>query len=170
MDSTLNTRTTSTTTTGTMIDRERDLNGVPTFDASMPREPRPRTESLTGLFGDLWRQTTRLVHQEAALAKAELSEKIGHMALGIGGIAAGGAVIFAGFIILLSSAVNALAPYLPPNMAAWLSPLIVGLVIIIIGYIIYASGKSALDASNLKPSRTVASLQQDGQLVKEHVQ
>ena len=86
------------------------------------------------------------------------------------GIAAGGAGIFAGFIILLSSAVNALAPYLPPNMAAWLAPLIDGLVIIIIGYIIYASGKSALDASNLKPSRTVASLQQDGQLVKEHVQ
>ncbi len=168
MDSTLNTRT---TTTGATIDRDRDLNDVPTFDATMPREPRTaRSESLTGLFGDLWRQTTTLVHQEAALAKAELSEKISHMALGIGGIAAGGAVIFAGFIILLSSAVNALAPYLPPAMAAWLAPLIVGLVIIIIGYIIYASGKSALDASNLKPSRTVASLQQDGQLVKEHVQ
>ena len=91
-----------------------------------PRDTRARGGSLTGLFGDLWRQTTTLVHQEAALAKAELSEKIGHMALGIGGIAAGGAVIFAGFIILLSSAVNALAPYLPPNMAAWLSPLIVG--------------------------------------------
>ena len=165
MDSTLNTRTTTTTA----IDRERDLDGVPTFDPAMSREPRPTT-TLTGLFGDLWRQTTTLVHQEAALAKAELSEKISHMALGVGGIAAGGAVIFAGFIILLSSAVNALVPYLPPNMAAWLSPLIVGLVIIIIGYIIYASGKSALDASNLKPSRTVESLKQDGQLVKEHVQ
>lgn len=141
---------------------------APNYDARF--DDTRRAPTLPSLFSDLLRQATRLVQQEAALAKAEMSEKINHLGLGIGGIAAGGAVIFAGFIILLSSAVNALAPYLPPKMAAWLSPLIVGLVIIIIGYIIYASGKKALDASNLKPSRTVESLQQDGQMVKEHVQ
>lgn len=147
---------------------ERDID-VPTLDAETEAAARS-SETLYTLFGDLWRQTTTLVHQEAALAKAEMSRKINHMALGIGGIAAGGAVIFAGFIILLSAAVNALAPHLPPHLAAWLSPLIVGLVIIVIGYIIYASGKGALDESNLTPTRTVESLRQDGQMVKEHVQ
>lgn len=125
--------------------------------------------SLSSLFSDLWRHTTTLIQQEAALAKAEASEKVNHIAIGAGTIAAGGAVLFAGFIILLMALVNALAPFLPPRMAPWLAPAIVGIVVLIIGFIMASGGIKALQAQNLKPTRTVESLRRTGEMVKEHV-
>lgn len=129
------------------------------------REP----DSLAALIADLWRQTTRLVQEEASLAKAELSEKATHALAGAGAIAIGGAVLFGGFIVLLLAAVNALLPLLPPDIAGWLAPALVGLVVIVIGYVMVAGGVKALMAKSLAPSRTVESLRQDSQMVKEHV-
>ena len=64
---------------------------------------------MTGLVSDLWRQSTALLMDEVELAKAEMAEKTTHVAVSGGAIAIGGAVLFAGFIVLLLAAVNALA-------------------------------------------------------------
>jgi hypothetical protein len=125
--------------------------------------------SLVALFSELFRETSTLVHQEAQLAKAELSEKVSDVGKGIAGIAIGGAIIFAGFIVLLFAASNGLALLLPPDHADWLAPLIVGLAVIVLGFIALAIGKHELSSSNLTPSRTIDSLRQDTNLVKEHV-
>ncbi len=125
--------------------------------------------SLIALFSDLFRETSTLVHQEAQLAKAELSEKVSDVGKGIAGIAIGGAIVFAGFIVLLFAASNGLALMLPPEHADWLAPLIVGLAVIVLGFIALAIGKHELSSSNLTPSRTIDSLRQDTNLVKEHV-
>lgn len=130
-----------------------------------PREGR----SLIALFSDLWRETSTLVHEEAELAKAEISEKVSQVGTGVAAIAIGGAIVFAGFIVLLFAAVNGLAMMLPPDHAEWLAPLIVGLAVMLIGFIALAKGRSELKASNLTPERTAESLRRDGQLVKEHV-
>jgi hypothetical protein len=131
--------------------------------------PQREGRSLIALFSDLWRETSALVHAEAALAKAEMSEKVSQIGTGVGAIAIGGAIVFAGFIISLLAAVNGLAMLLPPEHAAWLAPLIVGLAVIIIGFIALASGRHELKASSLAPERTMHSLRQDTELVKEHV-
>lgn len=132
--------------------------------------PRGReSRSLGGLISDLWRETTALVHEEAELAKADVSEKVTQAVAGVGAIAAGGAVLFAGFLALLLAAINALGPLLPPEYAHWLSPLIVGLVVMIIGYAIYAGGRRGLKAQSLAPTRSAASLRRDSQMVKEHL-
>lgn len=132
----------------------------------------PNTEgqnrSLVGLFSDLFRETSTLVHEEAQLAKAEISEKVSQLGTGVAAIAAGGAILFAGFIVLLFAAVNALAMFLPPEHAAWLAPLIIGLVVIIAGYIALASGRKELKAQSFKPERTMESLRRDTELVKGH--
>jgi len=133
-----------------------------------PRMP-GENRSLIALFSDLFRETSTLVHQEAQLAKAEISEKVSDLGKGVAGIAIGGAILFAGFIILLIAASNALALFLPPDHANWLAPLIVGLAVMILGYIALAAGKRELSGTNLKPSRTMDSLRRDGELVKEHV-
>ena len=125
--------------------------------------------SLISLFSDLWRETSTLVHEEAALAKAELSEKVSHLGTGVGAIATGGAILFAGFIVLLFAAVGALELMIANEHAIWLAPLIVGLVVMIIGYIALRSGRKELSAESLKPGRTMDSLRRDGQLVKGHV-
>lgn len=125
--------------------------------------------SISSLFTDLWRQSSKLIQQEVSLAKAEASEKVTQVAMGAGAIAAGGAVLFAGFIVLLGAVVIALEPFLPPKLAPWLAPAIVGLVVIIIGFIMASAGIKALKAQNLKPTRTVESLRRTGDMVKEHV-
>lgn len=125
--------------------------------------------SLVGLFSDLFRETSTLVHEEAQLAKAEISEKVSQLGTGVAAIAAGGAILFAGFIVLLFAAVNALAMFLPPEHAAWLAPLIIGLIVMIAGYISLSKGRKELKAEGLKPSRTMESLRRDTQLVKEHL-
>ncbi|HWD23500.1 MAG TPA: phage holin family protein [Burkholderiales bacterium] len=130
-----------------------------------PREGR----SLIALFSDLWRETSTLVHEEAELAKAEMSEKVSQVGTGVAAIAIGGAIVFAGFIVLLLAAVNALALMLPPDHADWLAPLIIGLAVIVIGFIALAAGRHELKAGNLRPERTMQSLRRDGELVKEHV-
>ena len=142
--------------------------------ASIPQQDIPeqdyaRGRSLIGLFSDLWRETQTLVHQEAELAKAEISEKVSQVTTGAGEIAAGGAILFAGFIVLLFAAVGALELLLPTEHAAWLAPLIVGLIVMIVGYIVFASGRKQMKAQSLAPQRTLESLQQDARLAKEHV-
>ena len=125
--------------------------------------------SLSGLFSDLWRSTTTLVQEEVELAKADVSEKAAQAAHAGGAIAIGGGIAFAGFLVLLLAASNALALALPPESALWLAPLIVGAVALIVGLITLIGGRSRLKAGNLEPTRSMQSLRRDRQLVKEHM-
>jgi len=134
--------------------------------ASVPQQDR----SLVGLFSDLWRETQTLVHQEAQLAKAELSEKVSQVTTGAGEIAAGGAVLFAGFLVLLFAAVGALQLMIPSEHAIWIAPLVVGAAVMIVGYIVLSRGRKQLQADSMVPERTMQSLQRDARLAKEHVQ
>jgi xanthine/uracil permease len=138
-------------------------------EQNIPEQDYGRSRSLIGLFSDLWRETQTLVHQEAELAKAEISEKVSQVTTGAGEIAVGGAILFAGFIVLLFAAVGALEMLLPTEHSIWLAPLIVGLIVMIIGYIVFARGRKQVRAESLAPQRTIESLQQDAKLAKEHV-
>ena len=142
--------------------------------ASIPQQDIPerdyaRGRSLMGLFADLWRETQTLVHQETQLARAEISEKVSQVATGAGELAAGGAVLFAGFIVLLFAAVGALELMIDSEHAVWLAPLIVGAVVMIVGYIILSRGRKQMKSESLVPERTLQSLQRDARLAKEHV-
>ena len=128
-----------------------------------------QSRSLIGLFSDLFRETSTLVHEEAPLAKAEISEKVSQLGTGAAEIAAGGAILFAGFIVLLFALVNALAMFLPPDHAAWLAPLIIGLLVMIVGYIALSKGRRHFKAETLKPSRTMESLRKDTEVVRGHL-
>jgi uncharacterized membrane protein YgdD (TMEM256/DUF423 family) len=141
--------------------------------ASIPHQNTPQNDyaqgrSLIGLFSDLWRETQTLVHQEAQLAKAEISQKVSKVTTGAGEIAAGGVVLFAGFIVLLFAAVGALQLMIASEHAIWLAPLIVGVVVMIVGYIVLSRGRKQLQAENLAPERTMESLQRNATLAKEH--
>lgn len=125
--------------------------------------------SLMGLFTDLWRESSTLVREEAELAKAELSAKVSEVQSGFASLALGGAILFAGFLVLLAAAVAGLAQLLPPENAAWLSPLLVGLVVALVGAMLIAKARRELKASRLKPSHSLASLRRDSQLAKEHL-
>ena len=142
-------------------------SGTPIGATSSRHDPRP---SVASLFSNLWRDTTELARGEAELAKVEMSAKVSQAAEGATLLAVGGAIIYAGFLALLVAAVNALILLLPAEYAIWLAPLIVGVVVMLVGFIALSSGRRDLKARNLKPSRSMQSMRKDGQMVKEHLQ
>src|SRR5262245_58757355 len=64
-------------------------------------ETKTTDHSLISLIRELRDETSNLVRQEIALAKAETAEKAARMGRNIGYIAAGVAVAYAAFVILL---------------------------------------------------------------------
>ena len=133
--------------------------------ATAPDEQRP----LMGLFSDLWRETSTLVHDEAELIKAEMSEKVSQVTHGATAMAVGGAILFAGFIVLLFAAVGAIELLMRSEHAIWIAPLIVGAVVMLAGAIALGVGRSRMKARNLRPERSMDSLRRDARLAKEHV-
>lgn len=126
----------------------------------------PEDKSVPQLLSELARDTAALVRDEVRLARAELSEKVPQAGAGAAYLAAGGGVAFAGLLFLLAAAAIALANVVAP----WLSALIVGLVVVVIGAALLAKGRSNIRSTNLVPERTVRSVQRDVELAKSEVQ
>jgi xanthine/uracil permease len=122
--------------------------------------------SLGDLFSDLSRETTTLVRQEIQLAKAELTQSATEAARGIGMLIAGGAVAYAGLLFLLLAIVFGL---IEAGWDAWLSALVVGLVVIAIGAVLVLRARESLKPANLAPRRTVETLKEDQEWAKEQI-
>jgi hypothetical protein len=137
-------------------------------EARVPRDANSQ-RPLVGLFSDLWRETATLVRDEAELAKAEITEKVTQVQSAAVELAAGAAVLYAGFLVLLAAAAIGLAQVLPEEMAPWLAPLIVGLVVAGAGVVLLVIGRNKVKAGNLAPTRTMESLRRDAEFAKGHV-
>jgi hypothetical protein len=122
--------------------------------------------SLGDLFSDLSRETTTLVRQEVQLAKAELTQSATEAARGIGMLVAGGAVAYAGLLFLLLAIVFGL---IEAGWDAWLSALVVGLVVVAVGAVLVLRARESLKPANLAPRRTVETLKEDQEWVKEQI-
>ena len=129
---------------------------------------RNREASFGSLMSDLTRDSSLLVRDEIDLAKAEMSEKMSQVVTGITSMATAGAVLMSGFLVLLAAAVFGLNTVLPPDMTPWLSALIVGGVVVVIGLIMLVVGRKKLQTSNLVPDQTIASLRNDRKLASQH--
>ncbi len=122
--------------------------------------------SLGDLFSDLSRETTTLVRQEVQLAKAELTQSATEAARGVGMLAAGGAVAYAGLLFLLLAIVFGL---IEAGWDAWLSALVVGLVVVAIGAVLVLRARESLKPANLAPQKTVETLKEDAAWAKEQI-
>jgi hypothetical protein len=123
--------------------------------------------SLGELFGELAREVTTLMRQEWILARTEMSEKAAHIGKDLGFLALGGAVAYAGFLALVAAAIVGLAT---AGMAWWLAALLVGVVVAAVGALLVQRGLGALRGEDLAPRRTVETLREDAQWVKEQAQ
>lgn len=129
---------------------------------------RNKDSSFGYLFSRLMREATSLMRKEVELVKAEVSQKTSQMMSGVASIAIAGAVLLSGFLVLLAAAVDGLSKFLPPEMTPWLSALIIGVIVIIVGLIMLQSGRKKLEQQNLTPQRTIDSLRNDQALAKRH--
>ena len=127
-------------------------------------------KSLGQLLKDLTAETTTLLKQEVELAKTEMGEKASRVGTNLGSVAAGGAVLFAGVLALLFAAVNGLTEILAHvvslTVAAWLSPLLLGLVLGAIGYSLVKKALVSLKQESVTPRRTTESLQENKEWLK----
>ncbi|MEH6641060.1 phage holin family protein [Vreelandella glaciei] len=131
-------------------------------------KPTSQSSSVGTLLSTVMQEISSLVRNEAALAKTEMTEKT-HQAMGaIASIAMAGAVLMGGFLTLLAALVFLLNEVLPPETTPWLSALIVGVAVSVIGVMMLKAGQKKLQARNLMPSRTMHSLQSDKTTAKQH--
>ena len=129
-------------------------------------EPRPKADrSITTLLSDLASETILLIRQEVALMKAELSEKFSRIGQGAGALGAGALLAFSGWLVLLAAAVLGLATVVP----AWLAALIVALVVLAIAGVLFFIGKNRFDADSLTPRRTLRSLREDEEWLRDRL-
>ncbi len=120
--------------------------------------------SITDLLGDLSGNVSTLMRKEIQLARAETSEKVSQAMVAVGSILGGAVLALAALIVLLQALVIALTNAGIP--AGW-SALIVGVIVAGIAYTLIQKGSSDLKAHNLAPERTIDSLKQDAQTLKE---
>ena len=122
-------------------------------------------KSTASLFRDLTTELSALFTAEIALVRTELQETVVDAKKAAVKFAVGAAVALVGGLVMVATLILVLALFLP----AWLASLIVAVVFLAVGGIALLSGKSTVDDMTVKPERSVASLEADKDLLKEHV-
>ena len=137
----------------------------------------PRTHvrhSLTDLVKQVRDEVTVLFRQEVALAKAEVGEKLSRVSRNAIIIAVGGLVAYAGVMFLLLAATAAVYVLLAlaglgPAVNLWLSPLLVGLLVVGISGAFMMKAIKKLSHESAVPERTAESLREDKQWLTHRV-
>jgi uncharacterized membrane protein YqjE len=118
-------------------------------------------------FGELLRQlseeTTRLVHQEIELAKAELAQKGKQAGMGAGLFGGAGAIGFLALAALTTCFILALDAAMP----AWLAALLVAVVYGAIAAVLAIQGRNKVrQATPPVPEQTIETVKEDVQWAK----
>ena len=120
--------------------------------------------SVGQLVEQLSAQISALVRDEMALATAEMKRKGAQAGIGIGIGGAGAVMALLGLGALVAAAILGLAVVL----AAWLSALIIGVVLVVVAGVISAAGITQVrNSAPPVPEKAVRSTKQDIETVKE---
>ena len=113
-----------------------------------------RERSLGELISDLVSRAAVLIHEEVALARAEMSTKVSTVSRSAGMLAGGGAIAYAGLLAIVAAIIVALHAVMP----WWTAALLVGLILLAGGYLLIQTGIQTIKRENLAPRRTIGSL------------
>jgi uncharacterized membrane protein YqjE len=118
-------------------------------------------------FGELLKQlseeTTRLVHQEIELAKAELTQKGKQAGIGAGLFGAAGVIGFLALAALTTCVILALDAAMP----AWLAALLVAVVYGVVAAVLAMQGRNKVrQATPPVPEQTIETVKEDVQWAK----
>jgi hypothetical protein len=153
-----------------VIARQRDRRHRPgVADSVLEGAMMQRTNderSLGELFADLARDMGTLVSQELALARTELTDSLTRAGKEIAMLAVGGLIAYAGLLAIVAAVIVVIADR---GVPLWVSALIVGLVVALIGYLLVQRGISALKRQDFTPRQTIQSLRDDTRWAKEQI-
>ncbi|MBX3331499.1 MAG: phage holin family protein [Nitrospira sp.] len=118
---------------------------------------------LTGLIGDartLVRQELRLLRDEVFSEIAKFRQGVVAIGVGIGFLAMGG--LFA--LIMLVHLLNQYA-----NLPLWACYGLIGVILLLIGAALLINAKNSLETFNLMPRRTLRTMKEDAQWIKDQI-
>jgi cytochrome c biogenesis protein ResB len=121
--------------------------------------------SVSELVGDLTRETGTLLRQELTLAGTELRGKAAAASKDVAVTFAGALLAHAGAIVVLMGVAVGLAAWLP----LWLSAVITGGCVLVVGVGSLAAGLSALRRFDPAPEQTVKTLRENRAWLKEQL-
>lgn len=131
------------------------------------------TRSIGQLLKELSTEGRTLVRQEVELAKAEMAEKVRVYTNNMMGMAVGGALLLVALLAVSTAVVYGLIvlfdQFLPFEVAVWLAPLVLGVVVGAIGWGKFKQAKETLARESVVPQRTVATLREDKDWVQSKV-
>ena len=129
-------------------------------------EYREENRGIGDLLGDLGRQVSTLVRKEIDLARVEVTSSVGRMSRGAAMAGAGGAILYAGLLILLLAIVLGL---IQAGVDAWLAALIVAVVVVVIGGVVTSMGVKQMQATEMAPKQTAETVRENVEFVKEQI-
>jgi len=121
--------------------------------------------TLGDLFSSLTEDMSTLIRKEVDLARTETMEKVSSATRSVVSMVAGGMIAYAGLIGVMIAVIVGLSRLMP----LWLSALIVGIVVIVIGAIMIMSGRNSLQKMTVVPEQTVESIKENTEWAKEQV-
>ncbi len=134
--------------------------------AATDAAPQARERSIGELFGELAGETSTLVRQEMKLATTELAHKATFAARSAAVVMGGALLGVVSMLTLAAAAVLLLGRVVP----LWAAALIVAGVLAVIAYAVARTGLSALKNMEVRPTETIASLQENKSWAKQQIQ
>jgi hypothetical protein len=120
--------------------------------------------SITDIISQLIDQVSSLIRSESTLARTEISEKVSDILGNISMLVIGVALLLPGVVILLQAAAAALVR---GGIAEPWASLIVGGVVLIIGFACISAGINRLKSVSLVPKQTIKQIQLDVAAIQE---
>jgi len=121
--------------------------------------------SLGDLFTELANETGTLIRGEVALAQSEITHKASKIGKNVGSLAVAGAVAYLGAMAVTAGVILLLALFIP----AWISALVVGVVIAGISYFMITTALSKLKDIDPVPTQSIESLKEDAKWLKKEM-
>ena len=118
--------------------------------------------SLGELVAELSRDTATLLRKEIELAQVEMRRKISEASRSVGYLVAGGALAYAGLLVLLGALVIVLRN---TGLSWWAAALIVAMAVLGLGALLVQMGLSALKAQSLAPTDTMRNVRETARAV-----
>ena len=138
-------------------------------------QPMKDERSLGDLFSELATETSTLIRQEVALAQVEITQKATSVGKQVGFLVVGGAVGYAAALVILAAVVIGLTQLISAISgwtlitSAWISSAIVGAVVAGVAYLLVTNAIAKLKTTDLAPRRTIESVKEDAQWIKDQV-
>lgn len=137
----------------------------PQIDPAAPQGDQREDSLLVNLLSRLFRDAETLLLQELTLFRAEMTENVGDLALGVFIVLAALLTVLIGAIAIMAALTLSLG-YLMPM---WLACALVGLLVIAAGVLLGLYGRRLIARGTLKPRRTLESLRETGEWLREEL-